>query len=350
MDVKSPQEDRSYSKQEEEKSLTNPINPKMGNHEDDLSSATSTSRKRKRNRVPPRRGMRRSSRTAPTSERSNDAILDLSQILKQQKNVVFITGAGLSVASGIPPFRGASDAVWEQSLHEWGTREKFEENPLLWYNTFWLKHFDEGKAHLYKPNAGHEALAKICKAYNATAKVITQNIDGLHRHSTGKIEDDQLIEIHGFHGAFKCYTDDCPYSTSKLFYGSLEVKRNKGHSKVTSAQNIPHCPECKAVMCPNCLLFDEDYDDHESYQFERAQEWLKQANAIVFVGTSFAVHLTNVAFEFARNNKPAAGIFNINVIDNLPATKAFKLQTSQIIGKAEQILPQISLGALPGGP
>ena len=102
-------------------------------------------------------------------------------------------------------------------------------------------------------------------------------------------------------------------------------------------------------MCPNCLLFDEDYDDHESYQFERAQEWLKQANAIVFVGTSFAVHLTNVAFEFARNNKPAAGIFNINVIDNLPATKAFKLQTSQIIGKAEQILPQISLGALPGG-
>ena len=96
MDVKSPQEDRSYSKQEEEKSLTNPINPKMGNHEEDLSSATSTSRKRKRNRVPPRRGMRRSSRTAPTSERSNDAILDLSQILKQQKNVVFITGAGLS--------------------------------------------------------------------------------------------------------------------------------------------------------------------------------------------------------------------------------------------------------------
>ena len=90
-----------------------------------------------------------------------------------------------------------------------------------------MKHFDEGKAESFKPNAGHEALASICKAYPKTTKLITQNIDGLHSHSHGAIPQDQLIEIHGFHGAFKCYTDDCPYSTSKLYYGKLEVQRNK---------------------------------------------------------------------------------------------------------------------------
>ena len=94
------------------------------------------------------------------------------------------------------------------------------------YNTFWLKHFDEGKAEFYMPNAGHEALARICQAYPTTTKVITQNIDRLHSHSHAKISDEQLIEIHGSHGAFKCFTEDCPYSNTELYHGKLHVRRS----------------------------------------------------------------------------------------------------------------------------
>lgn len=84
------------------------------------------------------------------------------------KNVVFITGAGLSVSSGIPPYRGQvrrhpslcrvaaskplirvltlvflvfpqDDATWSKFVTSWGTRRKFNRDPIKWWNTFWLQ-------------------------------------------------------------------------------------------------------------------------------------------------------------------------------------------------------------------
>eukprot|EP00906_Rhabdomonas_costata_P010014 RCo014080 len=62
----------------------------------------------------------------------------LSAELKAGKRVLFLTGAGLSEASGIPCYRGAPEAVWSRFVTEWGTRQKFRSDPLLWYNKFWL--------------------------------------------------------------------------------------------------------------------------------------------------------------------------------------------------------------------
>ena len=55
------------------------------------------------------------------------------------KNVVFVTGSGLSVASGIPPFRGKSNEGWEKFQTEFATRRRFKKDPLRWWNDFWLK-------------------------------------------------------------------------------------------------------------------------------------------------------------------------------------------------------------------
>ena len=55
------------------------------------------------------------------------------------KNVVFVTGSGLSVASGIPPFRGKSNEGWEKFQTEFATRRRFKKDPLQWWNDFWLK-------------------------------------------------------------------------------------------------------------------------------------------------------------------------------------------------------------------
>ncbi len=281
---------------------------------------------------PPRRGKYHK----PEKETALNLLVNL---LVEGREIVFITGAGLSVASGIAPFRGTGDAVWEQSVHTWGTREKFEEDPLLWYNTFWLKHFNEKKASIYAPNKGHDALAKICTHFSDTTRVITQNVDRLHRHSTGCVPQDQLIEIHGYAGGFKCFTDDCRFQSDRVHTASLKDVIKNG--KIESSSDLPKCPDCSATMCPNTLLFDEDYSDHESYQFERAKTWLREADALVFVGTSFSVHITSLAFSLAAEKIPTAPVFNFNMVDNIDQSQRERTNTYFIPGPAEETLPSL---------
>ena len=65
------------------------------------------------------------------------------------KNVVFVTGSGISVASGIPPFRGKSNEGWEKFQNAFATRRRFEKDPLRWWNEFWLKAHEKVLIFLY---------------------------------------------------------------------------------------------------------------------------------------------------------------------------------------------------------
>ncbi|CAM9949379.1 unnamed protein product, partial [Laminaria digitata] len=113
----------------------------------------------------------------------------------------------------------------------------------------------------------------------------------------------RLIEAHGRLGLFKCGGDECPYSYEK------EIKPSAFSSSVCatleddgcaaaarglsrSLTEVPRCPHCGEAAPPMSLLFDEDYDSHSFYDFDRIEEWFKGADALVFVGTSFAVTLT----------------------------------------------------------
>jgi NAD-dependent deacetylase len=95
---------------------------------------------------------------------TNDSSLDeLAECIAGGKRVVFITGAGLSVASGVPTFRGHDNSVWSTMLMEWGTRAKFLEDPLAWFNTFWLpKHYTAMLANPV-PNAGEAGTAPAAR-------------------------------------------------------------------------------------------------------------------------------------------------------------------------------------------
>merc|ERR1719420_1243677 len=106
----------------------------------------------------------------------------VERLLTPDATVVFVTGAGLSTASGIPTFRHSPDAVWSGNVWTSATRDAFRKNPLEWWNSFWLESFPlhfEG----YSPNDGHEAIADICNMARADVKVITQNVDGLHQRT-----------------------------------------------------------------------------------------------------------------------------------------------------------------------
>lgn len=141
------------------------------------------------------------------------AIQDLASILvEREKSVVFVTGAGISAASGVRPFRthiGSTQlahpkhhgvlpttaGLWNSVIWSTGTRQAFRKNPTQWYTDFWLPHFMGGKT--YYPNMGHYALQEILQEFDKVTQ-ITQNIDGLQPPSP------RLIEAHGRIGLYKC--------------------------------------------------------------------------------------------------------------------------------------------------
>jgi len=251
------------------------------------------------------------------------------------KRALFITGAGLSVASGISPYRISKNAIWNKYLLSWGTRKKFLESPLVWWNKFWLRTHQTQEFLNAKPNAGHLAISKIVQRCNA--KILTQNIDKLHLVTLTSPE--RLIEVHGRLGLYKCIIPDCPYSWSQsiknIDLDSLAVEGTSLEKDNLLLKEAPTCPSCGNFILPQALLFDEMYESHSFYRWEDANEWFKSSEIYIFVGTSFSVGVTFEAFAAAKKNKKK--VYNFNVFED--DTTGYVLH--DVIGKSEETLPQL---------
>jgi len=322
-------------------------------------------------------------------------------IVQSKKNVVIITGAGLSVASGIRPFRSnpnsedllpagttnsnhvLQEGLWNDVVWTMATRETFRKDPVKFYNQFWIPHFVLEASH--KPNAGHHALQALLENFS-NIKQITQNIDGLQKPR----QQQQLIEVHGRAGLFKCCPDSdsdssdesdneddrpvqlghrrksqwkrerlqnqqpnsknnktlCPYQyLESLTPDQLILRDGTSNMELVHATSLkaplstaPCCPVCGNKAMPQALLFDEGYHSHSFYQFETVEDWLLEADVVVFVGTSLgAVRLTQLALEHARENQ--LPVYNFNLFDVLTSTS--RLNVSNIVGNASETLPKL---------
>lgn len=125
----------------------------------------------------------------------------LAKLLASGTSVVFLTGAGLSVSSGITPYRYSSEAIWSHFIVEQGMRETFKKDPEAWWNNFWIRTHEKQEFTKAKPNAGHFAITHICKKC-PNCKIVTQNIDRLH--SKAGIDPTRIVEVHGSLGKYKC--------------------------------------------------------------------------------------------------------------------------------------------------
>lgn len=186
---------------------------------------------------PPRCRLRR------RTERGPDAALQsLAEcIVVERANILIISGAGLSVPSGVRPFRTGQEAIWHHVIWTTATRAAFRKNPRAWYQDFWNVYFDDDDGNhgnnngdntstkKYRPNNGHLALDRLLEQYG-NVRQVTQNIDGLQQQqslSRSRDDDDddpqpkeedndddddhsasrRLIEGHGRLGLYKCCPD-----------------------------------------------------------------------------------------------------------------------------------------------
>ncbi|MHC4109378.1 MAG: SIR2 family NAD-dependent protein deacylase, partial [Planctomycetota bacterium] len=175
--------------------------------------------------------------------------------------LLVVTGAGISLASGIPTFRGSDPhAIWKRDVTELGTRRYFEEDPVgswCWY----VQRFEAiGEA---RPNPAHAAVARIERWHAGRGGdflLVTQNIDTLHEQA-GSI---RLVKVHGSIDRVRCSRSGCVNGTprgslprSGLDLAPLRADPSRAH--------LPECPECGAILRPHVLWFDEYYDEHDDY-------------------------------------------------------------------------------------
>jgi NAD-dependent SIR2 family protein deacetylase len=259
-------------------------------------------------------------------------VTQLAWDLLSGKRVVFITGAGLSVPSGISAYRGGTDSVWELFITDWGTRKMFQKDPKEWWNKFWLRTHEKMEFFNASPNAGHHAITSLVEQCNT--RVITQNIDDLHRKSN--LPDEKVAEVHGRIGLYRCLTEGCPFSHDEPIQDlDIESYAINGTRMVDGNLQIepPLCSLCKQPVLPLSLLFDESYESHTFYKWDVAQAWLKSADVFVFIGTSFSVGVTELAIFYANYQKRKK-MYNFNIV---PDNTIPRLRN--IMGPAEITLP-----------
>ena len=221
------------------------------------------------------------------------------------RRLVVVTGAGISVASGVPTFRGTDEgAVWKNDVMEKATLAFFVRDPVAswgWY----LDRF--ASLEQAEPNAAHHALVALERWQGdggGSFLLVTQNIDALHHRAGSRA----LAEVHGSCAVARCAAYGCRHGAPS---GLVERPDDAVAAlrEELRLETLPRCPQCGTLLRPHVLWFDEFYDEHEAYRWGDVQEAASSADLLLFVGTSFSVGVTDLFLrEGLRRGVPVLSI------------------------------------------
>jgi NAD-dependent deacetylase len=191
----------------------------------------------------------------------------LAELLRGARSAVALTGAGVSVPSGIPDFRSPGTGLWEKvDPMEVAHISVFEGDPARFWRYYRPRFQTLGDK---RPNAAHEALAEL-ERRGLLAGVITQNIDRLHR-AAGSHE---VVEVHG-----SIETSSCRKCGASFGLERVEELFDEG--------GVAICAECGGPVKPDVVLFGELLPEAA---MARAEELAEGADLMLCVGSSLAVY------------------------------------------------------------
>lgn len=253
-------------------------------------------------------------------------------------NICVLTGAGISAESGIPTFRG-KEGYWvvgsrNYMPQEMATARMFMRQPeevWRWY----LYRF--GLCRRFEPNPAHYALARLETSLGDRFRLVTQNIDGLHRRAGNTAQ--RTYAIHGDSAWMRC-SGDCNGLIDLPDFGQRDVTTplaDHERKRLT-------CPRCGQWMRPHVLWFDECYDE-PLYRAESALQAAAQADLLMVVGTSGATNLpSQIGALCYRLGTP---IIDINPEPNPFSELAERARRGYAArGPASELVPQITQALL----
>jgi NAD-dependent deacetylase len=196
------------------------------------------------------------------------AAVRLAQLIRQAGSVVALTGAGISVPSGIPDFRSPGSGLWtDVDPMEVAHISVFRRDPERFWH-FYGERFQTLEEK--RPNRAHEALAKLEQA-GLLDGVITQNIDRLHARAGSR----ELVEVHGSIDHSSCLGCGTGYPIA-------DVRARLG----TDPAGVPRC-DCSLPLKPDVVLFGE-YLPADA--LARAERLAAHADLMLCIGSSLEVY------------------------------------------------------------
>lgn len=253
------------------------------------------------------------------AEERRRAIEESAQLVARARHLVALTGAGLSVESGIPPFRGPG-GLWT----------KHGEPPMNGYQRFladprraWEERINPrgpmrelwGTLLNARPNPAHLALAEL-EQIGVLRCLITQNIDNLHTMAGSRL----VAEIHGNYTLVRCITCGTRYRWNEVSFEKLP----------------PLCPQCRGILKSDTVSFGEPIPvDVLSRCFEAAE----QCDCMIVAGTSATVY---PAAQFPVTVREAGGhLIEVNPYE----TDLTRLCSISVRGPAGEVLPLLAARA-----
>jgi NAD-dependent deacetylase len=221
------------------------------------------------------------------------------------RNIVVLTGAGVSAESGLATFRGP-DGLWEgHRVEDVCTPEAFARDPAL-VHAFYDARRD--KLGTVAPNAAHEALARLDSEWPGELLLVTQNVDDLHERAGSK----RLVHMHG-----------------ELTKGWC-LRCNERFAWSGPMGEAANCPGCgtSGMVRPDIVWFGE-----MPYEMERIDEVIRRCDLFVSIGTSGAVYPAAGFVQTARYCRARTLEMNLD-----PSLGSHMFDESRI-GRAGELVP-----------
>ena len=198
---------------------------------------------------------------------SRQQAAELAALIRGADSVVALTGAGISVPSGIPDFRTPGKGLWEKvDPMEVAHIDAFHRDTRRFWQFYRPRFADlDEKA----PNAAHEVLAEL-EARGAVQAVVTQNIDRLHQ----KAGSERVVEVHGSIATSSCTTCSTSYALENV-------------GELFDSDGVATCACCMGKVKPDVVLFGELLPEAAMTE---AQELCARADLLLCVGSSLEVY------------------------------------------------------------
>jgi len=211
----------------------------------------------------------------------SELIRRAAEMIFKSKQTVALTGAGISVESGIPDFRSAGGLWSKYDPSEYASISAFRQNPERVWNM--LRDMDALVSRA-RPNPAHTGMGEM-ERMGFLHCIITQNVDNLHQAGGAK----NVIEYHGNSSTLSCLSCGRTYRA--------EEKRGEG---------TPRC-ECRAILKPDVVFFGEAIPP---VALTRSFQLASSAEVLMVVGTSALVSPANTIPSIAKDH--GATIIEIN--------------------------------------
>lgn len=191
----------------------------------------------------------------------------LAELIRESSSTVALTGAGISVPSGIPDFRSPGTGLWTKvDPMKVAHIDAFHRDTAAFWEYYRPRFEALGDK---RPNPAHEALAELERRGLLDA-VVTQNIDRLHRAAGSE----RVIEVHGSIATSSCTTCGASYALERV-------------GELFDEDGIATCGGCMGKVKPDVVLFGEYLPEAAMTE---AQELCAGADLLLCVGTSLEVY------------------------------------------------------------